>query len=191
MDDILNAFVKSAIEQLGGSRRFVPGAVVASVAKRLAAEAGVDMPAELRSAGVKFGDVVRALANKDTQVRLQTREGSDFLIGFDSAESQLTNPELGRIRKDFYDAFTLLDQPQLYYHPTRDEITQADGDGAVPLPRPLKEEAVALRNDFAKELPPGDVQDRLITALASDNELSKFSKVVMTYQLSESWRAFR
>ncbi len=148
------------------------------------------MATQMQLAGVKFGDVARDLADKDPQVRLQMRKGSDLLIGFASAESQPSTPKAGRIRKDFYDAFTLLDQPQLYYHPDLDEITQSADESSVPVPRQLREEAIALRSEFITQLPAGETRERLTAAITGGNDFSQFSRIIVAGRLSDLWRAF-
>ena len=195
MDDSLDAFVRGALDELGASRRFVSGAAVASAAKRLASDAGIDMAARLKSANYKFGDLVRALASRDASVRVQIRQGSDLLVGYSSAESQLAtaapSKKPAKVRKDFYDAFTLLDRAPHYYYSDRDEITAEISDVGVPIPQPTREQSIAIRNDFVADLPPGEIKDQLGAALAEDSALAQFSKIIVASRLSTSWQAFR
>jgi hypothetical protein len=180
-------YVRQALVELGADRRLVAGAAVGAKAGAIARRDGVDLSAVLKSRGSSLGRLLETSASK-LGTKIVRREGTDFLVGFDSAIGAPPVPEPVQLRHDVYQAFSR-DRGGYYYDSISDEFTMEARPTAVIVSPLTYDQAVAFRNDFALSL--GAEGEVLRATLEpKDQALTAFGNVLRTSHLTQQWRFY-
>ena len=189
----VDSCIRAALTALGGDRRLLPGARVATQAIRLGAESNFDFREALRASGKSFLDVVKIML-PGSDLRFVPRQGSDFLLGFDTAPLPDFTQVSPAIRNDFFRAFTRIRDANARYLVDDDRIVYGEEPplGGVLIPKPTTEDAWNLRLRFAESLEQSTAKTQLID-LASDEtrSLSRYSALLHAHRLDAPWIKFR
>lgn len=134
-------------------------------------------------------------------VSVLRRPGQDFLVvpaGKTDLLAEGIKDRLYGIRRDLFEAFTLVSAAVRFYNRSEDRVewrsTGSAGEiisnGLVPIAGPSKQEAIDLRRSFAETIPEPS-RDELLAALSDSMAFQAFSRVVKTTGLQREWHIFR
>lgn len=183
----LEEYVRQALTELGADRRFVAGAAVGARASAIARRDGIDLSAVLKSRGSSLGRLLEANAAK-LGTKIVRQQGTDFLVGFDSATAAPPAPDSIQLRHDVYQAFSR-DRGGCYYDSVSDEFTSEERPTAIPATPLTFDQAISLREEFASTL--GAEGLTLRAALEPrDQALTAFATALRTSHLTPQWRAY-
>ena len=191
-----NALVKDAVLALGADKVLVPGAKVREHVSVIARQKGASLEDQLKSTGMKFGQLVDEVPGVVTHRRV----GTDMLVGLEGAEwpeEKKLPPrqwEPGRFRTDVYGAFTRIVEEPYFYDPEQDLFTQTpeNSDQCAPVPRVTLEDLLAERRTFAESQTVDTTRSTLLGAVDhSPGPLGDFQRAVVNLRLGGAWHLFK
>lgn len=188
MPDIAEQSLLTALEQLGGRDRLVPGALLAARTIDVAHAGGLDFKAYLRDRGLSFARFLTRLASEET-ILVVPREGTDILVGFAGATTVTPTAHAISFRGDVYAAFSRV-ATDFYYHPDVDRFTPLASGTAIKAKPVSFDDSMKARREFANTLPTSQ-KDALQTTLGQGlKSFGRFAAQIRHLGLTAQWKAY-
>ena len=172
----------------------VPGARLREHMVRAGYSNGFDVAGHVAKSGTSFSRLVERVAG----VTVESRTGSDVVIGLDGARSPDQSAALGEpprsrrggLRSDVYQAFTRVSKIPFVYLPGSDRFVPEDrADGpSITVNSQTLECLISYRREFIESLPPEE-QQPLQDSLVSTNPLADFRREVSARGRLSRWIA--
>lgn len=130
-------------------------------------------------------------------VSVLRRPGQDFLVvpsGRSDLLSQGIQDRLYGVRRDIFEAFTIISADRPFYDKNTDQIVwrkaeETVTDSLVPIQPPSETAEVQLRREFAQGVP--EQSSVLLAALNDPRPLQAFSRAIKSSGLQRRWHSFR
>ena len=174
----------------------VPGAKLREHMVRAGDSAGFDVVDYVANSGMSFSQLVARIAG----VTIETRPGSDVVIGLDGARvpdqaarhRYAKQSKYGGLRSDVYQAFTRVSTVPYVYLPEMDRFVPEDrAEGtSIEVSSQTLERLIFYRQEFIGTLPSED-QRSLQDSLVSTNPLSDFRREASALGLLAKWALFQ
>ena len=162
-----------------------------------AAKHGLRFPPESEP-NLKFIQLIQRYSDV---VSIMRRPGQDFLVVPAGRSDLLTKGVQGRIfgiRKDLFDAFTIVSNDRRFYDKAADKIfwrrldtTDEPSHTGVPIEPPTTASEIELRREFVASLSEESTRLALSDALAQPLPFSAFGKSVRGVGVQRAWHRFR
>lgn len=143
---------------------------------------------------------IQLLERYPETISILRRPGQDFLVapaGRSDLLAEGIKARLYGIRRELFDAFTLVGQKKPYYDKSIDTVVwhlqreSASPDTQVAIPAPSIESETQLRREFAAAVSTPAAQAQLQTALSNALPLQAFSAAIRDLALQKEWHGFR